>query len=91
MWGSRLHTAVSGSGFNRVVVHVRAKIGRAPFKSAASRTAPRLSDPLYLDQPAGRLAADASLPLALARKRVMALAVSARPRVLGDGFRNRGR
>jgi hypothetical protein len=46
-------------------------------------------DQLYFEQRALRLAAACGLPLALAQRRVMALAISAQPRP-NDGFLARG-
>jgi hypothetical protein len=48
-------------------------------------------DPRYLAQLAHRLADECGLPLAVAHKRVMALAISAQPQERNAGFADRGR
>jgi len=71
----------------------------SPFATAlhASQTRLKLNerrreatDQRYLDQLARRFADDTGLPLPLARKRVQALAISAKPRPFIGGFQDRG-
>jgi hypothetical protein len=56
------------------------------------QTRPRFAaDPCYLDLLAHRLAAAAHLPLETARRRVLALAISAQPKPSTGSFQDRGR
>jgi hypothetical protein len=58
----------------------RRRVGWAQHASASHPTRVRpVADRAYLDRLAHRLAVDAGLPLPVAKARVMALAISARP------------
>jgi len=71
--------------------HHRVKLSRA-IRIAEGHVGLRSrfdADPHFLDQLARRLAAACGLPLAVARRRIEQMAISARPRPSG-GFQDRG-
>jgi hypothetical protein len=70
------------------VIHKRKSAGRA---LASNMNRKIKSEVAYLASLAERLSDQTGLPLDLAHKRGMALAVSARPRPSTDGFSDRGR